>query len=165
MSAPRWRAMREDDLGAVGIVGDTVHRDLPERPEVLAEKRALFSRGAFVLEQDGAIVGYALAHPWRLGAAPALDTMLGALPATADCLYLHDIAILPAARGHRSARAMIERLADVARAKNLRHLALTSVYGTQDFWASCGFIAAPAPGMEASLATYGGPAVYMVSAL
>jgi ureidoglycolate lyase len=161
MSAPRWRPMRAGDLARVKAVSDIVHRGLPERIEVLAEKRALFPQGAFVLERDGALEGYALSHPYRLAALPALDTLLGALPDDADCLYLHDIAILPASRGHGSARAMVNVLAALATRWGFRALALTSVYGTEKFWASCGFAEHDAPGMAGKLASYGGPARYM----
>jgi GNAT superfamily N-acetyltransferase len=162
---PRWRAMRADDLSAVKAVSDIVHRDLPERIEVLADKRALFPAGAFVLERSGALVGYALAHPFPLGALPALDTTIGAPPAGSDCLYLHDIALLPFSRGHGAARDMVDMLADVAAAHGLRALALTSVYGTEPFWRRCGFVAAEAPEMADKLASYGGPAAYMVRRL
>jgi GNAT superfamily N-acetyltransferase len=118
-----------------------------------------------VLERGGEVLGYAIAHPWTQGSIPQLDTLLGALPDDADCLYLHDIAILPAARGHGSARDMVDRLAEVARARGLRALALTSVYGTQDFWSSCGFVAAPTRDMADKLASYGGPAIYMMRAV
>jgi len=157
--------MREDDLAAVKILSDRVHAGLPERLEVLADKRRMFPKGAFALEMDGTLVGYALAHPWVLGAMPALDALIGAAPEGADCLYLHDVAILPEARGHGSAREMIDMLAPIARAEGLAALALTSVYGTHDFWATRGFVECDAPGMEAKLASYGGPARYMVRAL
>ena len=96
---------------------------------------------------------------------PALDTPIGAAPEGADCLYLHDVAILPVARGHGSARELVGLLEKIARARGLPAMALTSVYGTHDFWASCGFVERDAPGMEAKLASYGGPARYMVREL
>ena len=162
--APVWRTMRTDDLNDVARIGDAIHPTLPERPEVVAEKLALFSSGAFVLEVTGEVLGYAIAHPSRRGAIPKLDAMLGMIPADADCLYLHDIAILPSSRGLGSARTMIDLLADVARANGLRALALTSVYETQDFWTSCGF-APSTPRDLSELASYGGPAIYMTRAV
>ncbi|MFO1169289.1 MAG: GNAT family N-acetyltransferase [Rhodoblastus sp.] len=163
--AAGWRPMRAADIAAVKQISDAVHRGLPERIEILDEKRALFPHGAFVLHKDGAPVGYALAHPWRLGALPALDAFLCTLPTDADCLYLHDIAILPSSRGGSAARAMVDTLAAVARENGLGALALTSVYGTDKFWARCGFVATPAPGMEEKLSSYGGPARYMTRSL
>ena len=70
-----------------------------------------------MLEKDGVAAGYALAHPFRFGALPALDALLHALPAGADCLYLHDIAILADARGGGAARALVDILVNVARRK------------------------------------------------
>lgn len=164
-AAPGWRPMRAADMAAVKQISDAVHRGLPERIEILDEKRALFPQGAFVLERDGAPVGYALAHPWKRGALPALDAPLGVLPTDADCLYLHDIAILPFSRDGGAAQAMAGMLVNVARENDLRALALTSVYGTDKFWTRCGFVASPAPGMEEKLSSYGGPALYMTRAV
>lgn len=163
-AAPRWREMRASDLDTVKALSDLVHSALPERREILADKFTHFPQGAFVLEQ-GQAVGYALAHPWTLGAIPALDTPLGALPVNADCLYLHDVAILPAARGHGSARMLVDLLAAIAGCLEMQALALTSVYGTREFWRACGFAEQAAPAMAEKLATYGGPAHYMIRTL
>lgn len=164
-AAPRWRPMRADDLVTVKALSDRVHAGLPERAEVLAEKFSLFPAGAFVLARADACVGYALAHAWRLDSVPALDTLLGALPAEADCLYLHDVAILADARGHGAARVLVDQLVAVAQAHGLRMLALTSVYGTDVFWATCGFVERALPDMDAEFASYGGPARYMTRSL
>ena len=90
---------------------------------------------------------------------PALDTIIGAPPAGSDCLYLHDIALLPISRGHGAARRMVDMLDEVAATHSLRALALTSVYGTEPFWRSCGFPPVAAPAMADNLARYAGPAV------
>ncbi|XKH35702.1 GNAT family N-acetyltransferase [Azospirillum doebereinerae] len=91
--------MTKADLDAVLAVADVVHPDYPEDRAVFAERLALFPEGCRLAERDGRVLGYGVMHPGLLGVPPPLDAPLGALPAVADCLYLHDIALLPDTRG------------------------------------------------------------------
>jgi hypothetical protein len=95
MSKPHWRPAHASDLPAVSTIAARIHPDLPERPEVFAEKMRLYPDGCRVLATDDGIVGYGLAHPWMQHRIPPLDGFLEQLPGDADCLYLHDIAVLP----------------------------------------------------------------------
>ena len=150
-----WRPMRPDDLPIVERIADVVHPDFFERPDVLAERLALFPDGGFCA--DG---GYAIAHPSRLGASPALDTKLGALPEGADVLHIHDIALLPAAQGKGLGTACVALLRTVAVRHGLARLGLVAVHGTAPYWARFGFAPAPA---GAGVSTYGAEARYMVA--
>jgi hypothetical protein len=125
-----WHSLAATDLAAVSAIAACVHPGLPERPAVLAEKRALCPEGCRKLVLDGRIVGYGLSHPWRLFDVPPLDTPLGRLPKAPDCLYLHDVAILPEARGGHQGLAFVALAAGQARRLGLTHLACVSVYGT-----------------------------------
>jgi GNAT superfamily N-acetyltransferase len=158
-----WRAMTAGDLAAVGALAATVHPDLPERPEVFAEKLRLFPRGCFVLQGEGGVLGYAFAHPWRLRAIPKLDAFLGGIPAGADCLYLHDAAVAPAARGQNAAARLVAALRAVAVAEGLRWLALAAVYGAARLWGRHGFVAVEGPELDDALAGYGETARYMIA--
>lgn len=85
-TTPGWRQLLAADMARVQAISEQVHPELPERLEVLEEKRALFPEGC--LGFGGAeIHGYGLAHPWMLGGIPALDGFLGGLPLNPDCLY------------------------------------------------------------------------------
>jgi Acetyltransferase (GNAT) family len=97
-----WRPLTQGDLPEVDRIADAVHTELPERLEIFLEKFRLFPGGCFALEQEGKLVGYGISHPWTLNEIPPLDSFLKALPDPATCLYLHDVAIIPEARGHRS---------------------------------------------------------------
>ncbi len=153
-----WRPMRASDLDAVLAVGAAVHPGLPESRAMFAERQRLFPGGCLVLESEGAVAGYAVSHPIRRFAPPALDSLLGALPAEADDYYIHDIAILPGQRGGTS-REAITRLLAVADAYPTT--SLVSVYGTAGFWSRYGFSPVDRD-MIAKLAPYGAGAVYMV---
>lgn len=153
-----WRSLRHTDLPALAELADRIHPDHPESPEALASHLRLFPAGCFFAEGG---LGYCLSHPGIVGAPPALDTILTALPERPDCLYLHDLALLPAARGQRLGEAMVARLAEVARAHDLDRIALTAVSKSWGFWEHQGFERRAC----AALAGYGPAAVYMVKVL
>lgn len=162
LGRPIWRPMSAGDLGAVIALAAAIHVDHPERPEIFAERLALFPAGSRIAEAGGMVVGYALAHPWLIGRPPALDTLLGALPAAPDCLYLHDIALLPRARGHGLTARLVTDLEALAVAGGLDRLALVAINGLAPVWRRFGFL--PTQGdalLQGKLAGYGDDAVYM----
>ncbi len=156
-----WRPIGAADLDAVTTLGNRIHAGLQESPAVFAERQALFPAGAWLAEQGSTIVAYALFHPWRAGRPPKLDTLLGVIPAAADVLYLHDVAVDPPARALGLARGMVERLPGIARALALPALELVAVPGTDRFWAGHGFIRVDDPALAATLAKYGDGAALM----
>lgn len=162
MSKPHWRLARASDLAAIVAIAARVHPDLPERPEVFAEKMRLCPDGCRVLAADDAIVGYGLAHPWMQRRIPPLDSFLGQLPENADCLYVHDVAVLPEFRGG-VARDYVAAIGMLARASGVAALALVSVYATRPMWERFGFRPVTADAaLRAKLASYGDGATYML---
>ncbi|WP_424361332.1 GNAT family N-acetyltransferase [Methylocystis parvus] len=162
MPRPVWRPLRFEDLDPLCGVAAAVHPSLPERREVFEEKLRLFPAGCFALDSAGALAGYAISHPWRLYEVPPLDAFLERLPDASDGLYLHDVAVTPAARGHGAGAALIERLSDIARKKGLGAIALTSVYGSDALWRKLGFEAALDNRLAGKLNSYGSSATYMI---
>lgn len=67
-----WRPMAVADLGAVNAVADVVHVNYPEDPAVFANRLALFPAGCWMAEEDGAVLGYCIAHPGMVGEPPQL---------------------------------------------------------------------------------------------
>ncbi len=128
---------------------------------MFANKLALFPAGCFVLARNGAVAGYGIAHPWGLGTIPALDTCLTALPPSPACLYIHDVVVLPAARGRGATAALVSLFEAIARRHRLPSLALVSVYGTYPFWERFGFETASEPALADTLQSYGASARYM----
>ncbi|BBK34698.1 N-acetyltransferase GCN5 [Allostella humosa] len=151
------------DLPAVERIGEIVHPAYPEAAAVPAERLSLFPAGCFIAEGPE-ILGYAVSHPGILGVPPVLDSLLGGLPAVADCLYLHDVALLPAARGRGLGRMLVDRLLGLAAARSLPCLALVAVNRSVPYWTRLGF--QPPEGasdrLRAKLASYGGDAAYLV---
>jgi GNAT superfamily N-acetyltransferase len=159
-----WRPMTSGDLPAVVAMADAIHT-LFERPAVLAEKFVLYPKGCLVLDRGGLPVGYGISHPWMLGSVPPLDAYLRALPQAADCLYTHDVALLPEARGQGHAARLITEIAALAAREAITTLALVSVYGTAPLWDRLGFAAVSDPTLDAALRSYGQTARYMTRAL
>ena len=158
----RWRAMEVEDLDRVMAIAEVVHPDYPEDRAVFAERLALYPDGCAMAEADGACIGYIVIHPGRLGVPPPLDSPLGTLPEAPDCLYLHDVALLPAARGLGLGVAALERMDALAARQGFRWLALTSTPGARAFWDAQGFLPQDGgPGLAAKLESYGGGMTYM----
>lgn len=162
----RWRAMEAADLAAVGQVAAHVHPDYPEDEAVFAERLSLCPEGCLVLARPvEGLGGYVVAHPWRLGQPPALNSLIGALPAAADTLYVHDIALLPACRGGGAAGRVLERLEKLARRQGLPSLSLVAVGGSPGFWLRRGFRERADEALREKLRSYDGAARYMVKDL
>lgn len=154
--------MTAGDLAAVGRIAAVVHPLFPEDDAVFAERLALAPAGCLVLEDAAGPAGYAIGHPWRARDFPPLDTLLGALPADAEAFYIHDVAILPEARGSGAAGAVARRLIAHAAALGLGELSLVAVNGSAPFWARHGFADATDAGLRARLGGYGADALFMV---
>jgi GNAT superfamily N-acetyltransferase len=159
--SPTWRAATGADLDAISEIADGIHVELPERPEVFAERLHLFPQGVFVLAQGSTTVGYGLSYPWLLHRIPPLDTLVEALPALPECLFLHDVAVLPHARGNGATNKLVEILTSTARRHQISSLGLVSVYGTHAMWARHGFEVHPDPRLTEKLKPYGATAKYM----
>ncbi|QOZ52419.1 GNAT family N-acetyltransferase [Bradyrhizobium sp. CCBAU 53338] len=165
MSKPHWRRAQAGDLDAICAVAARIHPGLPERSDVLAEKLRLYPDGCRVLTVRDGIAGYGLAHPWMRHNIPPLDDFLDRLPDAADCLYVHDVAVLPDHRGG-AARAYVTEIQQLARSSGIAALALVSVYGTRVLWERLGFrpVAADTALCD-KLSSYGTSATYMLREL
>jgi len=159
---PAWRVIEKPDISTIGEIGNATHLNLPERPQVFAEKVQIFSKGCRVLVYSGEVVGYGISHPWHLFSVPPLDTFLKALPSEPSCIFINDVVVLPEARGRGAALQFIDIIAAVARERNIPSLALVSVYDTCPLWAKRGFKVVHRPNLAQKLRSYGDTAKYMV---
>lgn len=160
-----WRTMREGDLDGVVEVARVAFPNHPEDRPCFAERLALNPAGCFVLTDGGAVRGYMVAYPWVADSAPALNTLIGAVPTDATVMYLHDLALHPDARGGGHARPAVERLAAQARADGWPAIALVAVNDAAPFWNRLGFEVRSSDALAAKLAGYGDDARYMVRSL
>lgn len=169
MSHYQWRPMRATDLPRVMAIAADVHVGYFEAEEVFAERLALFAPGCLIAVRSALavggeeVIGYAVMHPGRHGVPPALNTLLQGLDPAADCLHLHDVALLSSARGSGLGRALVEQLQQLCRRAGLPRATLVAVHASSTYWQSAGFVEdtqALLHGQD-SLASYGGDARYM----
>jgi GNAT superfamily N-acetyltransferase len=162
---PWWREAAEADLPIVHAICQDFHPSLLERLEVFGEKLKLFPAGCRVLVRSGEIVGYGFSYPWLLYSIPPNDTFLDALPSNPDCIFIHDVVVMPHARRHGAAKRFIEIVAAVGRERNISALAAVSVYNTHPIWAKCGFEMIERPDLAENLESYGETARYIMRRL
>lgn len=161
----KWRSTKAADLNAIQQIASVVHPDLPESNDVFAEKLRLFPQGCFVLVEGGVVLGYAFVHPWRLNDVPNLNELLRRIPSQPDCLFIHDVAVLEAARGRGASKALLDLVASLARTQKIAHLTLVSVYNSRMHWERLGFEVANSKLVSTKLNSYAETASYMVRAL
>lgn len=155
-----WRPMTETDLPRVATIATAVHPGFPEDDAVFAERLRLYPQGCHVLAQNGLLNGYVLSHPWA-GAPPALNSLLRRLPETPDTYYIHDLALMPAARGSGAGRRIVAQLIEHARAAGLARLSLVAVNNSEAFWQRHGFRANMRDDVAAKMQSYGADARFM----
>ena len=142
-----WSELKEINIRRLSAIAAAVHESYPEDEVVFAERLRLYPAGCVVLTrgagegaaQDGEIVGYGISHPWRFGEPPPLNSLLGALPDQPTTYYLHDVALLPEARGGGAGAAFVAHCVERAKAEGLRNLSLIAVHRSADYWRRHGF--------------------------
>lgn len=149
-----WRDMQEDDLPLVIEIAAQLHPTYPEDDQIYAERLALYPEGCLIFEVNRNAVGYAISHPWLHRQAPALNSLLQALPARSSTYYIHDVAILPAARGLGAVQQLLSDLLPVVKSNGLSSMSLTAVNNSLDLWKRHGFTEIDDPALQKKLHTY-----------
>jgi GNAT superfamily N-acetyltransferase len=145
------------DLDAVvALQQQSYPQELWEDAAIFREKQRVFPKGALGWYQDGVLQAYLFVHPWRKNETAPLFTENMSLPENPDCLYIHDLAIAPAARGKGAARALVTAAFALAEENGLEHFSLVAVQNSESFWSKFGFTA------YKSLTYSGVPATHMV---
>ncbi len=156
-----WRTMTPADLGRVAEIAAIGFPDHFEGRDCFENRLALNPAGCFVLATSEGLEGYLVAYPWRAEAAPALNTLIEAIPDEASVLYLHDLALTPAVRGQGWSKPAVKAVVDLAGAGGWTRIALVAVNDAVNFWRGHGFEVRDTPEMAAKLASYGSDARYM----
>lgn len=154
-----WRPMTQADIPAVSYVASIAHVDFPEDDAVFAERQRLAPEGCWILEQGEEPIGYILSHPWHFGSVPSLNMLLENIPADADTFYIHDLALLPQARGTGAARKIVELL--IEQTQSYPSITLVAVNGSLPFWSKFGFEIKDLAELKAKLLSYDEDARYM----
>lgn len=164
MTQPLVRPMAQGDLAAVLSVQHQCYAATFHEPvEAFASKWAASPDTCWVAEQQGAVCAYLVCLPIEQRGLPALHATNFKPCRQPDWLYLHDLAIGPAARGTGLAPQLIERALARARAMALPTAGLIAVQDSSAFWRKFGFEIDTSERLVSAekLASFGADAVFM----
>ncbi len=140
MQANDMRPLAPRDLPAIMRVQRASYRpSLIEPPEAFLSKISSFPMGAWGHLSDGELAAYIVCVPGTSNDIYPLGSVTASLPDRPDHLYIHDLAVHPAHRGHGIADRLIHQAEAVAAELGHRRIALTSVQGSEQFWVCHGF--------------------------
>ena len=124
----------------VQIQAEAFTPDLRETPEVFANRIARFGEFFRVAYLNGRMVGYVVAFPWKFGDAPVNNQEFPEELPEPDCFFIHDIALLPDARGSGVARALLEDAYQTALKLGFDAASLVAVSQSGNYWDRVGFV-------------------------
>ena len=161
------RAMALADVSAVlNIQRACYPGDFLESAEVITQRLHSPGNLSGVAERGGVVCAYLAAYRSRPGKLTPLHGGFDTV-AQPDTVYLHDMAVAPAAKGQGLAQRLVEHLWAQGRSEGLVCSALVSVQGSQPFWERLGYRvqALVDPAQQQNLASYGAGAYYMLKPL
>ena len=157
------RVMRADDLDAVLAIQLACYgAGFVEDGALIARRLAAAPETGWVAGHAGKVKAYLAAYPSVAGKLTALHGEFE-VAADADTLYLHDLAVHPAASGLGLGPRLVRHAWAHAAKAGWRQSTLVSVQASVGFWERQGYAAMqPAdPAQQARLATYPGTSIYM----
>ncbi|MCH8178350.1 MAG: GNAT family N-acetyltransferase [Proteobacteria bacterium] len=113
------------------------------------------------------VLAYLVCLPADAHSLPVLHASRWQRPAQPRWLYLHDLAVGPAAQGLGLGPRLVAQARARARALGLQQMVLVAVQGSVGFWQRQGFAEAPAPGVavQEKLSSFGEGARFMACGL
>jgi predicted N-acetyltransferase YhbS len=159
--------MRPGDISAVlSIQAEAYISETLETEAIIRERFTSCPDTAWVAEGEGGVCAYLVGYRSTMGKITPLGGDFAPL-SQSDSLYLHDLAVSRRANGLGLGPALVEAALQQAHREGLNYSALVSVQGSKGFWERLGYAAAHGlePDQATNLATYAGPAFYMVKTL
>lgn len=112
---------------------------LQENAATFEDKFSLKPSGIFGAFLEDVLCGYILSHPWSADRVVPLGLARTVLPAKADCVYIHDLAVRPSHRGRGIARLLVDRVFEFGGSLSLGTYTLMAVQSSEPFWSRFGF--------------------------
>jgi len=161
------RMMTAADLPAVVDIQVACHTMAAvESKESLQAKLSAAPSTCLIACLENSVVGYLISLPWEFANPPQLNAQTCQLPASPNCLHLHDLAVLPRARQFGAGRTLVHAALAQVKTQKLQRASLISIRDSAPFWRRHGFHAVPqSEPLKAILSTYGEGVVYMERAL
>jgi len=98
----------------------------------------VFPDGAWGAFCDDKLAGYIFFHPYKYSEIKPFNSMLS-LNGDENCMYLHEIAVLPEYRAHQLSIHLLSNFDQVSKLHNLTNQSLVSVQNSIGFWEKKGF--------------------------
>lgn len=156
------RPMSESDLDAVLALQGAIYPPHYHEPRpVFASKLALAAPYCFVVARQSTLQGYLFAHPWPQAAPPALFAAIAQIPADADSLFIHDMALHPDCRGRSLGQQLLQAALAAAEASGLSGSTLVAVQDAAQFWQRQGYRPRCVPSGSEFPGLYGHEAQFM----
>lgn len=133
------RTMTLGDLAAIERIQSEAYSGyFLESADVIAQRFMLSPATAWVAEHEGQVCAYLVGYWSRVGKVNPLNAPFSVVK-HADCLYLHDLALLKSAQGYGLAKKLISAANEFALNNSARAMALLSVQNSKEFWQGFGF--------------------------
>ncbi|SFA69161.1 Acetyltransferase (GNAT) family protein [Collimonas sp. OK607] len=134
--------MSEHDIPAVMRIQAECYPSLMQESEAVFRARLdLTPATCWVWStQEHDPAAYLFSYPSNKDVVTALDQPFK-IAATPNCLYLHDLAVAPDARGRQAGNVLVAAALKHARESGMRWSALVSVQQSQKFWGALGYSA------------------------
>jgi GNAT superfamily N-acetyltransferase len=133
------RPMVVSDLIAIEIIQAEAYAGyFLESTVVIAQRFNLSPATAWIAECEGQVCAYLVSYWSKVGKINPLNAPF-ALVDDANCLYLHDLALLKIAQGFGVGKKLIQAAFDHAMKNTVQAVALLSVQNSKEFWQGFGF--------------------------
>ena len=140
----------------VGVQERCYTSDLLENRMCFFHKMEIFPNGCIGAFLDGELVGYAFFHPWISNRPVPLNDTTYLIPGNSNCMYIHDVAVLPDRRDQKCAAKLFQQVVETGQKLSLHNFALVAVQQSESYWKRWGFV-------ENKKMTYGeSAATYMI---
>ncbi len=133
------RPMIASDLNAIEVIQAEAYADyFLESADIIAQRFNLSPTTSWVAEHKGDVCAYLVGYWSNVGKINPLNAPFTVVD-NADCLYLHDLALLKAMQGYGLGRKLIQTAIDYALQNAAIAIALLSVQNSKTFWQEFGF--------------------------
>jgi len=130
--------MQYQDLTEVFQIADAIWGpDYHESQAVYEDKFLYHPPGCQVYQVKHLILGYVVAHPWRYGMPPLLDTVLDRTVIT-DSYHIHDIVLDTSLRGQGVSKLVVNQI--LANNQIVTLAAANRSTQTKNIWQHFGFV-------------------------
>lgn len=138
------RSLKKIDLPhLISVQQKTFTSDLCESLAVFQNRFDHFGQYFKVVLINDQIVGYIICFPYKLGEIPKNNAFFAPNLPTPDCFYIHDVTLIPEARGQGLAQLLIESAFTQAKELGLTKISLVSVGQSGNYWDKLGFVEYP----------------------